>query len=215
MSHQPQNQLHQADEGLSTAGATTEVSLGCCRFSRFVTPALVIMTMLSITTAAYFAGRSSGDRERMNSVQWNLPPIDASASASSEKFSIATGVVSGEAEGFFVLDHNSGLAQCNIIYPRLGRFMAQFTVNVAEGLGTGGKGGKYIMVAGHADFPTSSANPAASCILYVMDSSTGNYACYGIPFSRNLVSGNRPQNGQMILLHQGTANPLIDRDNLR
>ncbi len=39
----------------------------------------------------------------------------------SEKFSIATGPVADDSEGFFMLDHNSGLLQCQVIYPRLGQ----------------------------------------------------------------------------------------------
>ncbi len=211
MSHSSNASASQVDDGLPTADAT----VGCCRLARFATPTLAVIAIFSMATAAYYAGRSAADREQMNSIRWNLPAIDATASAISDKFSIATGLVSADAEGFFVLDHNSGLAQCNVIYPRTGRFLAEFKANVAEGLGTGGKGGKYMMVTGQADFPSSSANPAASCILYVMDTDTGNYACYGIPFNRNFLSANRPQSGGMVLLHSGTANPLIDRDNLR
>lgn len=185
---------------------------GCCGLSRLLVPSLIAVTVISLTTAAYFAGRDGSDQ---NSVQWNLPPIDATASATSDKFSIATGIVSEEAEGFFVLDHNSGLVQCNVIYPRLGRYMAQFTGNVADALGSGGKGGKYIMVTGQADFPRASNNPAGSCVLYVLDTATGNYACYGVPFNRVMMNANKVQQGQMILIHQGTANPLVDRENLR
>jgi hypothetical protein len=187
----------------------------CCGLARWATPALVAITLVAITLAAYFAGRSVGDRQLLRSATFPLPTIDASSSQTSEKFSIATGAIYGEADAFFVLDHNSGLLQCNVLYPRAGRFLGQFTVNVTEGLGTGGKGGKYIMVSGRADFIANNANPAGACVIYVMDSVSGNYAVYGIPFNRSLVNSSRPQNGTMRLLHQGTANPLIDRDNLR
>jgi hypothetical protein len=182
---------------------------------RWVTVALVVFSILSSSTAAFLAGRGAGTADTEASIRWNLPRIDATASQTSEKFSIATGPVSQEAEGLFVLDHNSGLLQCNVIYPRVGRFLAQFTANVAEGLGTGGKGGQYIMVTGLADFPTASNRPAGSCVLYVLDTATGNYACYGVPFDRVVMNRNQQQQGALALIHQGTANPLIDRDNLR
>ena len=54
---------------------------------------------------------------------------------------MATGEVSDDAEGLFVLDHNSGLLQCSVVYPRSGQFMARFQVNVAEALGSRGQKG--------------------------------------------------------------------------
>ena len=156
-------------------------------------------------------------RSRANANQFSggFPFIGATASATSEKYSIATGDISEDSEGLFVLDHNSGLLQCSVIYPRVGQFMASFSTNVAEALGTGGKGGEYIMVTGHVEFPRASNRPAASTVAYVMDTATGNYACYGIPFDHTLVARNQPQQGLMVLISTGSANPVIDRDKLR
>ncbi len=192
------------------------VSPACCSLHRWMTPLLVVVTIASISIAAYFAGRSS-TASADDTNQWaNLPLINATAAVTSEKYSIATGVVSEESEGLFVLDHNSGLLQCNVIYPRTGgQFMAQFTINVAETLGTAGKAGNYMIVTGHAQFPRASNRPAASTVVYVMDTATGNYASYGIPFDRVAMNANRPQQGALILLSTGSANPVIDRDQLR
>ncbi len=222
MSLNPQNRPSEPADDLSTNDTPAASSHGCCGLAALGRPMaalgmplMMVVTMVAISAAAYFAGRSEANREQAQAAKWQLPPIHATASATSDKFSIATGSVSDDSEGFFVLDHNSGLLQCSVIYPRLGRFMAQFTGNVAVDLGTGGKGGQYIMVTGSADFPRSSNRPAGSSILYVLDTSTGNYACYGVPFDRVKQNANRQQQGTIVLLYKGTANPLIDRDNLR
>jgi hypothetical protein len=222
MSSLPDNQTLPADDS-----EFTSVRPACCSLARLtspavVIPALVVVTIVSICTAAYFAGRSSavaasGAASAADHQKWldNLPLINAATAASSDKFSIATGPVSQEAEGLFVLDNNSGLLQCRVIYPRIGTFRAQFTTNVADALGAGGKGGSYIMVTGRVDFPRASNRPAAVGVVYVMDSATGNYVCYGIPFDQTSVPNNRPQQGALVLIGQGSANPVIDRDNLR
>ncbi len=199
-----------SDCGLPDCSSTT-----CCRLGKLVMPALVLVTITSLATAAYFAGRSTVAQKNAGHFGAGFPLIDATASASSEKFSLATGAVSDDSEGLFVLDHNSGLLQCSVIYPRVGQFRALFSVNVAEALGTGGKGGSYIMVTGHAAFPRASNRPAASTVVYVMDTATGNYACYGIPFDQTAVARNQPQQGILVLISTGSANPVIDRDNLR
>ncbi|MFK8110893.1 MAG: hypothetical protein AB8B91_01750 [Rubripirellula sp.] len=182
----------------------------CCSLSRMVTPAIALIAVAAICVAAYLAGRQSRPTASVE-----LPMIHAAAAVSSEKYSIATGMVGEDAEGLFALDHNSGVLQCTVIYPRIGRFLAQFSANVAEALGAGGKGGSYIMLAGRADFPRASNRPAGACVVYVMDTATGNWAAYGIPFDRSAVNAGRQQKGMLVLLTTGSANPVVDRDSLR
>ena len=185
----------------------------CCELQRVGIAFLAAITLISVGIASYFAGRNQSP---LNQELSELPLLNAAAAVSDEKYSIATGIVSEEADGFFVLDHNSGLLQCSVIYPRLGgKFMARFTANVNEAVGTGAKGGKYMMLTGRAQFPRASNNPAAATVVYVMDTASGNYACFGIPYDRVIANANRPQQGAMRLLTTGTANPVIDRDNLR
>lgn len=144
-----------------------------------------------------------------------IPQIDATASATSDEFSLATGLVSSEAEGVFVLDHSTGLLQCNVLYPRSGQFGAAFQANVKEALGGGGKNTKYLMVTGTASFPgNSSRGGAANCVVYVLDTTTGTYACYGIPFNESMVN-RAPQMGAMLLMATGMARQALDRDALR
>ncbi|MEM6689992.1 MAG: hypothetical protein AAF664_11235 [Planctomycetota bacterium] len=145
---------------------------------------------------------------------YELPIAHAQTAVSGEKFSMATAPVSEQADGLVVLDHNSGLLQVNVIYPRLADFRASFSVNVTETMAEG-KGGSYMLVTGRADFPRSSSQPAASTVIYVMDTATGAYGCYGIPFNRSAMNANQPQAGALVLIAKGSANPIIDRDDLR
>lgn len=187
----------------------------CCEFSSLAAACLTAVMMLGIGGAAYFLGRTQASSDNVQLMPGGFPLINATASVSSEKYSIATGDVADDAEGLFVLDHNSGLLQCSVIYPRVGQFMGRFSINVGEAIGTGAKGGKYMMVTGRAQFPRASNRPAAATVVYVMDSATGNYACYGIPFDHTAVARAQPQQGLLVLIATGSANPVIDRDNLR
>lgn len=172
---------------------------------------MACVTIVSLATAGYFAGVSSASRNDTRSATNKFPfpmpeTIDAVGAVSGEKFSIATGVVSEESEGFFVLDHNSGVVQCNVFYPRVGKFMATFTGNAGELVGAGGKGGSYLMVTGQADM-SRGARPGvlAPTLLYVLDTSSGNYGVFSIPFDRQALAQGRPQQGLMIPMGTGTA----------
>ena len=188
----------------------------CCgglRKTAAIGAAVVLAAVL--VASAYFVGRARGRADQPVTWTGQLPPIDATGSVSSEQYSLATGLVTDEAEGMFVLDHNSGLLQCSVMYPRAGRFMATFTANVADALPTGGKGGRYIMTTGRVDFPRASNRPVGSSVVYVLDTATGSYACYGVPFDRSAMNIGRPQQGMLPLLATGNASPILDRDSLR
>ncbi len=194
-----------------------DTNSGCCRVGSIVSSPWTAGVLLFVAIAAtgiagYLMGQTAKPQTNLN---MPFPLIDATAAVSSDKFSMATGMVGDQAEGLFVLDHNSGLLQCSVLYPRLGKFMALFTANVGEALATGGKGGKYMMVTGLADFPQSNRFPAAASVIYVLDTATGNYACYGIPFNRTAMNSGQPQQGVLRLVATGTANPVMDRDSLR
>lgn len=184
----------------------------------------LIVLVASLPVAGYLGGRwtavdspgTSADAAR--AVGWQLPAagIDATASATSEEFSVATGAVGKSAEGFFVLDHESGVLQCSVLYPRAGRFGATFATNVKDVLPGGGKGSGYLMVTGLAEFPGGSNQPlGAGAVVYVLDTSTGGFACYGVPFNRVAESGGQPQQNSMVLVGKGQARQTIDRDSLR
>lgn len=198
-----------------------ELASKCCpHLQRAVIGAMAMVTLVAVGAAGYFAGQAhtataSRVDELTRIATADFPLLKATSAVTSEKFSMATGEVSEEADGLFVLDHNSGLLQCSVVYPRMGRFMAQFTVNVGEALGTGGKGGSYLLLTGRADFPRASNNPVGSTIVYVMDTATGNYASYYVPYNRQAMTAGRPQQDLIKLIATGSANPIIDRDSLR
>lgn len=182
-------------------------------------PALAVVTLVSLFAAAYFAGQTHALRQAAAPSEspmpgLKLPVLDATAAVTSEKFSMATGFVSGKAEGLFVLDHNSGLLQCSVMYPRMGKFLGLFTINVHDALGAD-KNAQYMMSTGLVDLPSSNNNPFASSTVYVLNTTTGTYACYAIPFSQTMMNSNKPQQGYLQLVATGSADPVIDRDAIR
>ncbi|WP_148080242.1 hypothetical protein [Roseimaritima ulvae] len=172
--------------------------------------------LLGLLGLVFMAGVWSGSQQPNNG--FNLPPlpIDATAGVSGDSFSVATGSVGKSAEGFFMLDHDTGLLQCDVLYPRMGRFGAKFAINVKDALPAGAKGGDYLMVTGFADFPGGSNQPIApGAVVYVMDGGTGAYACYAVPFDRAAENAGRPQQNALVLLGKGEARQVIERDTLR
>ena len=209
---------------------TLPTTTTCCTGAAWARRAgIVALVVLSVSTAYLFGRNQSLQTAATKSAAADflasaptmlidgqpVPIVDAAGAVVSDKFSIATGPVADDSEGFFMLDHNSGLLQCQVIYPRLAAVGARYAVNVAEALGTGSKGGEYLMLTGRVSFPRASNRPAASVVVYVMDTATGNFVCYGVPFNDSMVNSGKPQRGALVLVTTGSANPLVDRDALR
>lgn len=210
---QNESKMQSQDHGSDLPVASTSSKRSCCGMASgsWLTSLFAATTLIAIGVASYFAGQASSTQQAASN-GLPFPLMDATAAVTSEKFSMATGAVSESVEGLFVLDHNSGLLQCTVIYPRSFQIGATYSVDVSETLATGGKGGKYMMVTGSSNFPSTNQRPTAPTVVYVLDTATGNYVCYGIPFNRTYVNGNRPQKGLMVKLATGTANPIADRD---
>lgn len=172
-----------------------------------------LVSWIGITLAALCIGYGIGTTQKPDpndSGSLAPPPfpavLDATAAVSSDRFSIATGPVSDEAEGFFVLDHSTGILQCRVFSPRSEGFAAAFTANIGESLGAGGKGGSFLMVTGAADMTRGRrGTQLAPTLVYVLNTATGNYAAFGVPFDRQAVATGRPQGGVLLPMGIGTA----------
>jgi hypothetical protein len=116
--------------------------------------------------------------------------LHASATHGSDNFAIATGAVADGVEGIFFLDFLTGEITCSVLNARTGLIGGMFKHNVVADLGVErGKKPSYLMVTGRAAFRVRAGGfrPADS-LVYVVDSNTGNYAAYGLPWSNQIAT---------------------------
>jgi len=142
--------------------------------------------------------------------------LHATGSHGGETFAMATGPIDSDVEGLFLLDFLTGELQCRVIYPhRQGQMGGVFKYNVIADLGVqAGKKPDYVLVTGGANFTRGTgANTPASCVVYVADANTGNFAAYGIMFNRTMFrTGAAPLPGSFALLAAGKAREVVIRD---
>jgi len=131
----------------------------------------------------------------------------ASTAATGETFSMATGSIDSDVDGLYILDYLTGELQCIVLNYRTGQFNAVFRANVQADLGVDpAKRPKYLMKTGMINFPrgASAARPGNS-VVYVLDTTTGNFAAYAIPWRRELAATGRPQAAALMLMDVGKA----------
>jgi len=114
-----------------------------------------------------------------------LPRAFAVTSQADGAFAVCTAPLDAAAEGFFMLDFETGDLSGGVLSPGTSQFAAAYKYNVLKDLGFKpgqAKNPKFLLVSGVADLRRGNT-PFASSVLYVTDSSTGTTAAYGIPWN--------------------------------
>jgi hypothetical protein len=137
--------------------------------------------------------------------------LHATATDSGENFSMATGAVADGIEGVFFLDFLTGELRCWVMNGRTGQMGGYFVHNVIADLGVeqGRKNPRYLMVTGMAPMSRGTTGYRSSdSLVYVADANTGNFAVYALPWNRQAVAANMPQQAPMALVFKGSARSL-------
>jgi len=132
----------------------------------------------------------------------------------SKNLSMATGLISDDVEGLFVLDHLTGNLNCMVLNPRTGKAGALYTTNVFAGLGITKEGADFVMTTGRINVPGSKGNQApALCVVYVGDSNTGKVVGYSLFYNRAKATQGGQQGGTFTVVFAGqTRGETVDRD---
>jgi len=138
--------------------------------------------------------------------------LQAVASSGASTFAIATGQVS-ESEGIYFLDFLTGNLTCAVLYKN-GEWGARFATNVFLDLEVqASKKPHFMMVTGATNFARGpgGGTPGKS-VVYVVDSTTGSFVVYWIPWNRQAEANLSRQSGALIMLQKGQARDLQIRD---
>ncbi len=122
---------------------------------------------------------------------WPHAPAHATATDRHENFAIATGPVTGELEAVYLLDNVTGELRAYVLDPQQGRFGAMYGRQIAQDLGVAGGNARYIMVTGIAAIQARALGMqrGSQSVLYVAELTSGNMACYTLPFGGRAAGG--------------------------
>jgi hypothetical protein len=129
-------------------------------------------------------------------------PLHASATDGFENFSIATGLIDNRIEGLFFLDYVTGQLKCAVINPKTGKFNAFFARDVASDFGGAAQSeAKYLMVTGLADMSRGrSSFQVGRTLVYIADTTSGQVAVYGVPWSSSAQAAGKTQTSELVPL---------------
>jgi hypothetical protein len=132
-----------------------------------------------------------------------LPQVQALGSLAADSFAACTAQMDNTAEGFFILDFQTGDLTGGVINPQANaaKFTRVYSTNILKDIGFDAartKEPKFLLVSGRMSFAGPGSNTLAQSVLYVTDVATGVTAAYGIPW--NPQQARVPGKAELVLL---------------
>ena len=160
----------------------------------------LISCLGTVAVVSFVAG--SYWKRPVNQPAWSLngPVVHADSAVSNGSFAMATCGVDEDVEGLVTLDFLTGELQCVVPNRRTGKVTGLFKTNVTSELGVA-QNAQYLMATGRMNTPGQGANS----VIYVMDTTSGKFVSYGIPWRRDLASTQNMQGANLLPLDIGTA----------
>jgi hypothetical protein len=113
---------------------------------------------------------------------WPQVPIHAFATHGQENFAMCTGPVEADIEAVYLLDFITGDLKAAVLSINTRTFTTFYTYNVSKDFGNV-KNPKYLMVSGNAELRRQLAVPIGSGVIYIAEMTSGQLACYGLPWT--------------------------------
>jgi hypothetical protein len=142
-------------------------------------------------------------------------PLHAAGGHGSDGFAMAVGSVDENFDGLYTLDFTTGDLKCWLVSPHNGKFVGVFAANVLSDIGVEkGKKPNYSLVAGRVGWKGGKVGPLSpsGAVVYVADANSGNFAAYGLSYSRELAAGGLPQKGALTFIDAGKGRTLLIRE---
>ncbi len=176
----------------------------------WLTIASLIFVGLVSGVGAYVGTQFSTTKGGLSAIE-----LHAATASSNDSLSMATGLITQEVEGLWLLDHKSGQLQCWVMSPKTGNVAGIFSSNIANDL-DGSKGTpELVMTTGTFFFTGGTARnqQPANSICYVANTTSGVVAGYSVSVNRALMNRGQTQGGTLTRVCTGKLNgPAPERD---
>ena len=171
--------------------------------------ATLVVGLVSLGGAiGIFSQTGQSEANPLDAVEQML--LNADTATRGQNMSLATGQISNDVEGLFVLDHLTGNLSCIVLSPRNGTAGGSlFVTNVNQDLGAGKAGqNDYLMTTGFINANRggrSGRTRIANSVVYVADGNTGQVAGYTLAYDQTNLDAGQGQGGTLQLVWKGAS----------
>lgn len=177
--------------------------------------AVTIAGVIVAMGCGFFLGRSTSPatanlseqaalQAQFDEMQKTLPLRLAADSASGGKtISMATGSITPDVDGLFILDHMTGGLQCWLLNPRTGSVGGIYAADVGLALGLDKGDPDFVMTTGSFFIRSSGNLKAANTICYVGEGKSGKVAGFSLAYDKSGIQAGAVQQGELNMVCSG------------
>lgn len=180
-----------------------------------LSPVWLVVTILGViaaTSTGFYLGQSSSAisqqraqvSEEFRSIQQQIPlRLQADSASGGKTISMATGPITNEVEGLFILDHLTGVLQCWLLNPRTGAVGGIYAADVNTVLGLDKGDPDFVMTTGKFYIKSQGNLKMADSIVYVGEGSTGKVAGFSLAYDKGGIQRGIVQKGELTVVCAG------------
>jgi hypothetical protein len=174
--------------------------------------AVSIAGVIVAMACGFYLGQSSNAnalkqsdlQSQYDEMQKTLPLRLAADSASGGKtISMATGSITDEVDGLFILDHLTGGLQCWLLNPRTGSVGGIYVADVNAALGLDKGQPDFVMTTGAFYIRSNGNLRAANTVCYVGDGKSGKVAGFSLAYDKAGIQQGTVQQGELNMVCAG------------
>lgn len=158
----------------------------------------------STNTATASLSEQAALQAQFEEMQKSLPLRLAADSASGGKtISMATGAITNEVDGLFILDHLTGTLQCWVLNTRTGNVGGIYAADVGVALGLDKGDPDFVMTTGGFYLRSTGAVKPANSICYVGEGKSGKVVGFSLAYDKAGIQAGAVQRGELNVVCSG------------
>ncbi len=139
--------------------------------------------------------------------------VKADSASAGKAVSMATGAITNEVEGVFILDHLTGRLQCWLLNPRTGDIGGIYAADVLSVMGLDKGDPDFVMTTGRffLNRRGGALRPADS-IVYVGEGKSGKVVGFSLAYDKAGIQRGVVQQGELAVVCQGSIRDTVIRE---
>jgi hypothetical protein len=142
--------------------------------------------------------------QQFQQVQNQIPlRLQADSASGGKSISMATGPITNDVEGLYILDHLTGGLQCWLLNPRTGDVGGIYVADVNSVLGLDKGDPDFVMTTGKFYIKSQGNMKVADTIVYVGEGKSGKVAGFSLAYDKGGIQRGVVQQGELTVVCQG------------
>jgi len=175
--------------------------------------AVCAASVSGFVAAQFMAGNQAASQQERLQNEMKAMVLKADSASSGKAMSMATGAITNDVEGVYILDHLTGRLQCWLLNPRTGEVGGIYGADVMGIMGLDKGEPDFVMTTGLFFLKQrGGAVQPANSVVYVGEGKSGKVIGFSLAYDKAGIQRGVVQQGELTLVCQGSIRDAAIRE---